>query len=541
MAAAVGPLPQVKLPSGPSPVTAEQRYWKSFKNQLQIPSPTTYPITHISSTSSDGLFAVTTGTRVQLYSSRTRKLEKTITRFADVARSGSLRRDGRVLVAAEDTGRMQVFDTSSRSILKTWTKHRQPVWATRFSEQQLTTLLSASDDKTVRLWDLTANDPTHTFVGHQDYVRCAEFFPAAAAGGHGNLIVSGSYDSTVKIWDPRIGGGSGSSSGAAVMTFKHAAPVEAVLPLSSGTTLLAASGPHVSVLDLVAARPVHQIANHQKTVTSLSLASNGTRLVTGGLDGHVKVFETTAWNVVSSTKYPSPILSMRVLSASDSPDHADRHLVVGMQSGVLSIRTRLTGPEAARQKEREREMAALIAGTLDAHDARSKSLKRKAAAAKRLNTIGEGQADVIVAQDARANRSKENAWQKALRHGRYAAALDQVLDPQAKDHSPLAVLTLLLALRHRSAVRDALEGRNQRTVQPVLKWTCDHIIDPRYVSVCVEVGLLLVELYAEYAGASAELFEGFRALKRRVSAEAEKAQLACETAGMVETLMMGAA
>ncbi|KAF9880901.1 WD domain-containing protein [Colletotrichum karsti] len=535
MAAPVGPLPQVKLPSGPTPVTAEQRYWKSFKNQLQIPSPTSYPITHISSTSSDGLFAVTTGTRVQLYSSRTRKLEKTITRFADVARSGSLRRDGKILVAAEDTGRMQVFDTHSRSILKTWTTHRQPVWTTRFSDASPTTLLSASDDKTVRLWDLTANDPTHTFVGHQDYVRCAEFFPATAGGGgsNGNMIVSGSYDSTVKIWDPRIGNSS------PVMTFKHAAPVEAVLPLSSGTTLLAASGPTVSVLDLVAARPVHQIANHQKTVTSLSLASGGTRLVSGGLDGHVKVFETTAWNVVSSTKYPSPILSLRVLSASDSPDHADRHLVVGMQSGVLSVRTRLTGPEATRQREREREMAALVAGTLDQHDARTRGKKRKAAAHRRLEALGEGQAEVIVAQDPRAVRARENAWQKALRHGRYASALDRVLDPQGKEHSPLAVLTCLTALRHRSAVREALEGRNERTVQPVLKWTCNHIIDPRYVSVCVEVGLLLVELYAEYASASTELLEGFKMLRRRVVNEVEKAQMACETGGMVETLMMG--
>ncbi|CRK24634.1 hypothetical protein BN1723_003162 [Verticillium longisporum] len=78
MAAPVGPLTQVKLPSGPSPVTAEQRYWQSFKNQLQIPSPTTYPITHISGASNDGHFAVTTGTRVQIYSVRTRKLQRSV-------------------------------------------------------------------------------------------------------------------------------------------------------------------------------------------------------------------------------------------------------------------------------------------------------------------------------------------------------------------------------------------------------------------------------------------------------------------------------
>ena len=43
MAAQVGPLPQLKLASGPSPVTAEQRYWKTFKNQLLMPSPTSLP------------------------------------------------------------------------------------------------------------------------------------------------------------------------------------------------------------------------------------------------------------------------------------------------------------------------------------------------------------------------------------------------------------------------------------------------------------------------------------------------------------------
>lgn len=558
MAAPVGPLAQVKLPAGPSPITAEQRYWKSFKNQLQIPSPTSYPITHISDASGDGYFAVTTGTRVQIYSVRTRKLEKTVTRFADVARCGDIRRDGKVIVAGEDTGRVQVFDVNSRAILKTWMTHKQPVWTTKFSRMQLTNLLSASDDKTVRLWDLTSNDPTQTFVGHQDYVRSADFMPGSTA----NLLVSGSYDSTVRLWDPRIG------TSQAAMTFKHAAPVEDVLPMPSGTTVLAAAGNAISVLDLVAARPVQQMTNHQKTVTSLSLASGGERLVSGGLDGHVKVFETTGWNVVSTTKYQSPILSVRVLAASSDPTSSladrsssanDRHLLVGMQSGVLSIRTRLTGAEATRQREREREMSALLAGTLDTHDARISKRKRRVAASKRLDLAGES-ADVVIAQEPRESRRQESPWQRDVRHGLYARALDRVLDPagfakgadkkaqampvKAKavpdPAPPIEVLTLLLALRHRSAVRTALEGRDERSVQPVLAWVAAHVVDPRYVSVCVEVGIHVIELYAEYAGGSAELAHGFKTLRKRVLGEVEKAKAACETSGMVDGLILGA-
>merc|ERR1712000_516918 len=112
MAAQAGPLAQVKLPSGPSPITAEQRYWKTFKNQLLIASPTSYPVTHISNNSDS--FAVTTGTRVQIYSNKTRKLLKTITRFGNVAHSGEIRKDGRVLVAGDDTGfTCSIFTPSS--------------------------------------------------------------------------------------------------------------------------------------------------------------------------------------------------------------------------------------------------------------------------------------------------------------------------------------------------------------------------------------------------------------------------------------------
>ncbi|KAI2605810.1 WD40 repeat-like protein [Hypoxylon fragiforme] len=533
MAAEVAPLPQLKLPAGPSPITAEQRYWKTFKNQLVLPSPTQYPITHITvpaanpatvGSSNNDYFAVTTGTRVQIYSIRTRKLVKTITRFGDIARSGDVRRDGRIVVAGDDTGKIQVFDVGSRAILKTWTQHKQPVWTTKFSPADLTTLMSTSDDKTVRLWDLPSQGSTSTFVGHNDYVRSGSFMP----GTMSNMIVSGSYDATVKLWDPR-------KPGTAVMTFKHAAPIEDVLPLPSGTTVLASSENQISVLDLVAAKPQHIISNHQKTVTSLSLASNGRRLVSGGLDGHVKIFETTGWNVVAGAKYPSPILSVQVITAGANGD--DRHLAVGMQSGVLSLRTRLTGPEATREREREKEMDALLSGTIAAHDKAKNKRKRRHGLAKRLDMVGEG-TEVVIANDL--SRAKhETRWQKDLRHARYGAALDRVLDPTAKDHSPLTVLTVLLALRHRSALRDALEGRDENTVQPILKWLHVHIMDPRYVGMCVDVAMHLLDLYAEFVDGSTELQTGFKTLHRRVRIEVERAQTAMQTGGMLGSLLVG--
>lgn len=532
MSAPVLPLQPVKLAPGPSPLTPEQTYWRTFKSQLLLPSPSNNPITHVSApppplnalAQASDLFAVTTGARVQFFSVRTRKLVKTISRFDDVAHCAEIRRDGRVMVAGDESGAIQVFDINSRAILKTWKEHKQPVWATKFSLNDATILMSASDDRTVRLWDLPTQNSTTTFVGHQDYVRSASFMPGQASG----LLVSGSYDQTVRLWDPRANAG-------AVMTFKHAAPIEDVLPLPSGTAVLAAADNQISVLDLVAAKPLQMLKNHQKTVTSLCLASNNTRLVSGGLDGHLKVFETTAWNVIAGSKYPSPILSLCVISSGTARE--DRHLAVGMQSGNLSLKTRLSGQQKTKEKERQKEMQALIEGKGDELE-KKKAKKGSKGLEKRFrgqDFRGEG-ADIIIEGRSKGNY-KPKLWEDLLRKGNYAASLDQVLTPEKGWQNLSDVITLLTALRHRSATRTALSGRDDVSLQPIFKWVCTHITNPRYVNLCVDIGILILDLYSSHIGESPQIDRLMTRLHRAVRMEVERSQQAWQTKGMLDMLM----
>jgi WD40 repeat protein len=55
-------------------------------------------------------------------------------------------------------------------------------------------IVSGSDDKTVRLWDLQGKAIGQPFQGHSDSVTSVAFSP------DGQRLVSGSDDNTVRLW-----------------------------------------------------------------------------------------------------------------------------------------------------------------------------------------------------------------------------------------------------------------------------------------------------------------------------------------------------
>lgn len=157
----------------------------------------------------------------------------------------------------------------------------------------------------MKLWDIPAQAALTTFAEHGDYVRSGQVAPH-----NPNLILTGSYDATMRLFDARtgecemvMGGGSKST----------AAPVEQVLMFPSGTVALSSAGPILRVWDLVAGgRCTRAMSNHQKTVTSLAFDGNAGRLLTGSLDQMVKVYDVSTYKVVHTMRYPAPVLCLAI-------------------------------------------------------------------------------------------------------------------------------------------------------------------------------------------------------------------------------------
>jgi WD40 repeat protein len=130
-------------------------------------------------------------------------------------------------------------------------------------------IVTASDDKTARIWDAASGKEIAVLRGHQEGVNSAAFSPdgsriVTSSGARGSALL-GSKDNTARIWD-------------------------------------AASGKEIAVL-----------RGHTFVVTSAAFSPDGTRIVTASMDSTTRIWDAATGKEMAVLKGP-------VYSAAFSPD-----------------------------------------------------------------------------------------------------------------------------------------------------------------------------------------------------------------------------
>ncbi|MEM8885924.1 MAG: serine/threonine-protein kinase [Planctomycetota bacterium] len=105
--------------------------------------------------------------------------------------------DGRQILAGDRTGAILQLDARSGAIRQRMRRHLVAVYALAFQPAGGDRLASASDDGTVRLWDLDRGEEVVVLRGHDHYVYDIAWSP------DGETLASVSGDNTLRLWKSR--------------------------------------------------------------------------------------------------------------------------------------------------------------------------------------------------------------------------------------------------------------------------------------------------------------------------------------------------
>lgn len=141
-------------------------------------------------------------------------------------------------------------------------------------------LVAVRTTNTVKLWQIDTGKLLRTLSGHTEWVRSVAFSP------DGQTVASSSWDDTIKVWN--LGNGellhtlSGHGDGVYSVTFSP-----------DGRTLASASGDKtVKLWQLPSGKLLHTLSGHSKSVYAVAISPDRQTLVSGSGDDTLKLWQT---------------------------------------------------------------------------------------------------------------------------------------------------------------------------------------------------------------------------------------------------------
>ncbi len=189
-------------------------------------------------------------------------------------------RNGQCAASASDDRTIRIWEVPSGKQLAAFESSGEVVAVAFSSDGKF--LLSGGSDRFLRLWAVGEGKQVRVFQGHTAPVRCVAFSP------DGKRAVTGGDDRSLRIWD--VAGGEETA-----VLLGHTQPVTAVACSNDGQYVLSGSRDGtVRWWALADRKQIHCLEGHAGPVLSIALAPDGKTALSGGNDKTVHLWDLAA-------------------------------------------------------------------------------------------------------------------------------------------------------------------------------------------------------------------------------------------------------
>ncbi|MEH2107402.1 serine/threonine-protein kinase [Nostoc sp.] len=199
--------------------------------------------------------------------------------------------DGTTLASASDDQTIKLWNLASRQEIRTLEGHSNWIWTVAFSPDNKT-LASGSADKTIKLWNLETGKLIRTLQGNSDGVTSVAFSP------DGKTLASGSAskDMKIKLWNLE--------TGKLIRTLDgHTNGVPSVVFSPDGKTLASGSWDKtIKLWNLETGKLIRTLEGNAESILSVAFAPDGVTLASGSKDKTIKLWNLKTGKLIHTLK-----------------------------------------------------------------------------------------------------------------------------------------------------------------------------------------------------------------------------------------------
>jgi WD40 repeat protein len=266
--------------------------------------------------------------RVTVWDLAAGRVDKVLTNVLGAVNDVRFSPDGKLLAVAggqpSAKGDLRLFESSNWKLSALLAGHEDVVASVAFSPDGKH-LASASFDKTVRVWDLTALKAERVLTGHSDFVYAVAYSP------DGKWLASGSKDRSVKVVD--------SDTGKSRLTFGGMDQDVLAVAISPGGDRIVSAGyePGLHWWNARTGERNRLQGGHSVSVNELCFSADGKLLASAGGDSTVRLWDGTGG--------PLKTLSTESLVYAVAVSPSGKQVAAGCFDGLVRIFDTATGKQ----------------------------------------------------------------------------------------------------------------------------------------------------------------------------------------------------